>query len=134
MPGKKPKPTELELLILKVLWQTPSDELPSPVRDVRLGLAQIGRELAHTTVITTLNTMVEKNFLKRTKHKNAFRFLPKVSEKDVHGSAITDVLDRVFDGSAEHLMSALLDSKKVGEEEIAEIRKLINKKAKELKQ
>ncbi|MFK7767413.1 MAG: BlaI/MecI/CopY family transcriptional regulator [Mariniblastus sp.] len=126
------KPAELELLILKILWQSPPDELPLPVRDVRAKLAELGRELAHTTVITTLNVMVDKGFLKRTKHKNAFRFIAQVSEKDVHGSAINEVLSRVFDGSAEHLMLALLDSKNVDANDISEIKKLINKKAKEL--
>ncbi len=126
------KPAELELLILKVLWQADPDELPLPVRDVRAKLGELGRELAHTTVITTLNVMVEKGFLKRTKHKNAFRFVHQVSEKDVHGCAINEVLARVFDGSAEHLMLALLESKNVNAGDISEIKKLINKKAKEL--
>ncbi len=126
------KPAELELLILKVLWQADPNELPIPVREVRARLGDVGRELAHTTVITTLNVMVEKGFLKRTKHKNAFRFVHRVSEKDVHGSAINEVLSRVFDGSAEHLMLALLESKSVDANDISEIKKLINKKAKEL--
>lgn len=133
MARKESKPAALELQILKILWRTSKPELPLPVRDVRAKLAESGRELAHTTVITTLNTMVEKKFLKRTKHKNAFRFAPRVSEKDVHGSAINDVLTRVFDGSAEHLMLALLDSNKISSVEIAEIKKLINKRSKEMK-
>lgn len=132
MVRKEAKPAVLELQILKILWQTPADELPLPVRNVRARLAEMGRDLAHTTVITTLNTMLEKKFLKRTRHKNAFRFEPRISEKDVHGSAINDVLNRVFDGSAEHLMLALLESKNVSREEIAEIKKLINRKSKEL--
>ncbi len=49
-------PTELELQILKVLWDRP----PMTVREVREALEQGGRELAHTTVITMLSTMVDK--------------------------------------------------------------------------
>ena len=48
-------PTELELQILKVLW----DAEPMTVREVREALAAGGRDLAHTTVITMLGTMVD---------------------------------------------------------------------------
>ena len=131
MRRKNNKPAELELQILKILWQASGDELPLPVREVRSRLSEIGRDLAHTTVITTLNTMVEKGFVQRSKHKNAFRFSPLITEKNVHSTAINDVLSRVFDGSAEHLMLALLESKNVCAEDISEIKKLIDKKARE---
>ena len=55
-PGSE-HPTELELEILKVLW----DESPLPVREVRARLeAQAGRTLAHSSVITMLNIMHHK--------------------------------------------------------------------------
>ncbi|MCA9260368.1 MAG: BlaI/MecI/CopY family transcriptional regulator, partial [Planctomycetales bacterium] len=50
-------PTELELEILKVLW----DDSPLPVREVRARLeSQSGRSLAHSSVITMLNIMHRK--------------------------------------------------------------------------
>ncbi len=65
-------PTELELQILKVLW----DRSPLPVREIRQALADGGRDLAHTSVITTLGVMVRKRYLRRTKQGNAFLFAP----------------------------------------------------------
>ena len=53
-------PTELELLILKVLWR----KSPQTVREVREALANSRRKLAHTSVITTLNVMVRKKYLR----------------------------------------------------------------------
>ena len=97
---QKNQPTELELLILKVLWRADADALPMPVREIRRGLVDWGRDLAHTTVITTLNVMVGKKFLKRSKQKNAFFFAPGVQEEKVQNSVVGDVLNRVFDGSA----------------------------------
>ena len=61
------KPTELELLFLKILWQS----APRPVREIRDALAESGRDIAHTSVITTLNTMVEKGYLNREKQGKA---------------------------------------------------------------
>ena len=89
-------PTELELRILKVLWQ----ESPMRVREIRKALADDGHEIAHTTVVTMLNIMVDKQFLKRKQVKNAFLFEPRVSQKKVSEGMLGDVVDRVFDGSA----------------------------------
>lgn len=133
MSKQKQKPAELELLILKVLWQASPDELPLPVREIRTRLAICGRDIAHTTVITTLGTMLNKRFVKRSKYKNSFRFEARVSEKDIQGSAIADLLGRVFDGSAESLMLALFESNSVDRQELEEIKKLINQKSKEAK-
>ena len=68
-------PTELELEILKILWE----ESPLPVREVRARLeSQAGRKSAHSTVITMLNIMFDKGFLKRKKDGKSFLFSPKV--------------------------------------------------------
>ena len=51
----------MELQILKILWE----ESPRTVREVRDALAAQGRQLAHTSVITTLGTMVDKGQLEK---------------------------------------------------------------------
>lgn len=124
-------PSQLELEILKVLWRAEAeDELPLGVREVRMRLAEGGRDLSHSSVITTLNIMVRKRFVKRTKHKNAYRFAPAILQNDVQRQEVSNLLDRVFDGSAQHLMSALLDAKRIDAEQVAEIQRLINRKSK----
>ena len=72
-------PTELELQILKVLWL----EAPLLARDVQAELATAGRDLAKTSVITTLNTMVDKKYLKRRKQGNTYLFSPRITEDEV---------------------------------------------------
>lgn len=125
-------PTELELLILKVLWQAgEAGELPLAVREIRERLAQVGRDLAHTSVITMLNIMTGKRLVIRSRKKNALYFAPRISQERVHRSTVNDLLNRVFDGSAKNLMLALLDSSQVDAEQLAEIRKLINRQSRE---
>lgn len=131
MGSSRVQPAELELAILKVLWKVPEDQLPSSVREVREKLSAAGRDLAHTTVITTLNKMHKKQLVDRFQHKNSFRFQAAVSQDDVQISAVDDILSKLFGGSPKKLLSALLGGREVGAEEIKEIRKLINKKAKE---
>lgn len=120
-------PTGLELEILKILWE----QAPLPVRDIRRALADQGRELAHSSVITVLNIMVKKKYLKRTPRANAFLFEPSVTRGDVSQRMLGDILDRVFDGSASALMLRLIETSDINARELAEVRKMINRKTKE---
>ena len=123
-------PTELELDILKILW----DESPLPVREVRARLAsQADRPLAHSTVITMLNIMHGKGFLKRKKDGKAFLFSPKVKKESVTGKMMGDLLSRAFDGSPAAMMLNLLETNDIDAYELSELRKLIARKAKEQK-
>ena len=122
-------PTELELEILKVLW----DESPLPVRDVRRLLEEkSGRRLAHSTVITMLNIMFDKGYLQRRKDGKSFLFSPKVSKQKVSGSMAADLLSRLYEGSASAMVLNLLESTQLDDGELSEIQKLIAAKAEEL--
>ncbi len=120
-------PTDLELQILKVLWQ----QSPLLARDVQAALGEGGRELAKTSVITTLNTMVGKKYLKRKKLGNMYLFSPRISEDQVSNRMLVDVVDRVFDGSASAVLMKLFDVKEIDTDELRELRTLINRKLNE---
>lgn len=122
-------PTELELQILKVLW----GQQPQTVREVREALAAAGRDLAHTTVITMLGTMVDKSQIEKLPplQGKAFRFSPLIQREDVSNGMLGDLVDRVFDGSAEAVMLSLFDVKDLDADELAGLRKLLNKKMRE---
>lgn len=124
------QPTELELQFLKILWE----RSPRPVREIRDALADIGRDIAHTSVITTLNTMVKKKFLKRTRKGNAFLFSPKVSREGVSQAMLGDVIERVFDGSAKDVLVSLFDRADLDADELKELRQLLNRKVREQNQ
>ena len=127
---KSQHPTELELEILKILW----DEAPLPVREVRARLESLAdRPLAHSTVITMLNIMYDKGFLKRKKDGKSFLFSPKVKKDRVTGGMMGDLLSRAFNGSPSAMVLNLLESTDVDADELAEIRKLISRKTKEKK-
>jgi BlaI family penicillinase repressor len=119
-------PTELELQILKILWR----DGPSPVRHVRDALSQF-RNLAYTSVMTIMNIMTKKGYLKRRKHRGRYAYSPKVSERSVSGGILSDLMDRVFDGSAVALMLNLLETSDVDERELKELREIIRSKIRE---
>jgi predicted transcriptional regulator len=123
-------PTELELQILKILWDR-NDSLT--VREIRDALAGQGRDLAHTSVITTLGTMVEKGQLEKLDplQGKAFRFLPRLPQEEVSQKMLGDLVERVFDGSTEAVMLSLFDVSELDEDELKRLRKLFNQKLRE---
>lgn len=122
-------PTELELQVLKLLWA----ESPQTVREIRDALANNGRDLAHTTVITAMGTMVEKGQLEKLPPTvgKAFRFAPLLKQSDVSQGMVGDLVHRLFDGSTEALMMNLFDTQDLDEAEIKRLRKLLNQKLRE---
>lgn len=121
-------PTELELAMLKVLWQ----RAPQTVEAVREALAAAGRELTYSSVITVLNIMVRKKYLQRTKRGRAFEYSPAIEEQGVHRRMLEDLVTRVFDGSARAVVLELLETSDIDSDELDAIRKLVNRKAREL--
>ena len=123
-------PTELELQILKILW---SREHSLTVREIRDALAAEGRDLAHTSVITTLGTMVEKGQLEKLDplQGKAFRFAPLLPQEEVSRKMLGDLVERVFDGSTEAVMLSLFDVSELEEDELKRLRKLLNQKMRE---
>jgi len=122
-------PTELELLILKILWE----QAPQTARQIRDALAIVGRDLAHTSVITTLQKMVDKQQLNQLDpvESKAFRFEPLVSDQQVSRGMLGDIVNRVFDGSAEAVMLSLFDVTELDDEALKSLRKAFNQKLKE---
>lgn len=120
-------PTELELQILKVLWQ----RSPLPVREVREALTAAGRELAHTSVITTLNVMARKKYVRRRMQGNACLFEPRVSRDEARRRMLSDMVHRVFDGSAKAVLLSLFDATDLNADELKELRQIIHQKTRE---
>jgi predicted transcriptional regulator len=114
------RPTDAELAILRVLWSRG----PSTVREVAEAM---GREGAYTTVLKLLQIMTEKRLVRRDEGARSHVYEAAGSEERTQRQLVGDLLDRAFDGSAARLVMQALAAKKASREELAEIRKLIEK-------
>ena len=104
------------------------------MRDVQSRLEeQARRPLSHSSVITILNIMVRKGYLKRRKEGKAFFFSPKIEKDAVSRRLVGDLLGRVFEGSATAMVLNLMESTDLDADELARLRQLIERKAKEHK-
>lgn len=117
---ERKKPTEAELGILRVLWA----KGPSTVREVAEAM---GRASAYTTVLKLLQIMTEKGLVVRDERARTHVYEAAFSEAHTQKQLVTDLLDRVFDGSAAKLVLHALSTGKATAAELAEIRKLIDK-------
>src|SRR6266576_254204 len=110
--------TPLELEIMHVLWETG----PANVQTVQ---QKLKRDLAYTTVQTMLNILHKKGKAKRTLKDRAYFYKPAVSRKQVVSKHVSDVVDRLFGGSAENLVMSLLETKYLTPEKLARLNQLV---------
>lgn len=115
----------VQLLIMQVLW----DRGRATARDITDQINQ-SEPIAHSTVQTLLRGLEEKGAADHEVEDRTFTFFPLVEESDFKQSATQELLHRVFGGSVEGLVSHLLASEKVSTNELAELRKLINRQSK----
>jgi BlaI family transcriptional regulator, penicillinase repressor len=123
MSAFRKKPTDAELAILRVLWSRG----PSTVRQIAEVMAEAGREIGYTTILKLLQIMTEKGIVVRDESARTHIYAPASTQDQTQLQLVTDLLDRVFDGSAAQLVMQALAAKKTTPEELAEIRKLLNK-------
>jgi BlaI family penicillinase repressor len=115
--------TPLELEIMHVLWA----EGPANVQSVQQHLP---RELAYTTVQTMLNILHRKGKVKRTLKDRAYIYKPVVSRSQVLGQHVSDVVERLFGGSAESLVMSLIETKHLTPKKLARLNKLLEEEGK----
>jgi predicted transcriptional regulator len=111
--------TPLELVIMNVLWETG----PASVQTVQSHLE--ARSLAYTTVQTMLNVLHRKGKVKRRLQDRAYIYQPVLSRQKAVKQAVGDMLDRFFGGSADSLVLALVETRRLTPEKLARIQKLL---------
>jgi BlaI family penicillinase repressor len=118
--GRKPEKqlTLLELRIMQVLWTAG----PLPVQAVQ---QRLGDELAYTTVQTMLNVLERKGHVARSLVGRAYEYRPLHSRDVALGSAVRDLLNRMFDGSVEGLVMNMLRTKQIDSAKLAELAELV---------
>ena len=95
---------ELQTAVMEVLWQEPN----LTVNDVEARL-QRTREIAHTTVLTTLDRMYRKGYLIREKSGKAFIYAPRYTREEFEQGVAQQVLGALLGQFSEPALSAFID-------------------------
>jgi predicted transcriptional regulator len=116
------RPTESELEILHVLWQT----IGATVREVNEKLNK-KREIGYTTTLKLLQIMHTKELVNRDEKNRIHIYSANVDEKEIQSLLLGKFLEKTFRGSAINLVMQALGEHKPSKEEMEEIRQLLDK-------
>jgi predicted transcriptional regulator len=116
--------TPRELEIVAILWEL-GDGTVAEVRD------RLPDDLAYTTVLSLMRTMVAKGYLRAVPEGRAHRFHPRVKRQAVQRGALTTLLGAAFGGSSELLVANLVSDRRLTPTELRNLRKLIDERLRE---
>lgn len=114
--------TETELELMNHLWKLGEGS----VNDV-IGELPKERDLAYTSVSTILRILEQKGVLKSRKEGRGHVYVPQIKKSDYEARTVRHVVERVFDGAPMALVRQLLDSTKLNEADLVELRALIER-------
>ena len=113
-------PTEVELQILKVLWQ----EGPSTVRQVHNALKQ-ERDTGYSTTLKMMQVMTEKKLLVKDDSQRPQVYQPASTEQHTQTHLVDDLIQKAFRGAADQLILRAVSSQKLSSKELTEIKKVL---------
>ena len=114
------KPTESELEVLKVLWQMGR----ATVKQVNEEINKT-KETGYTTTLKIMQIMFEKGLVSKNADGKQHIFESKIGEEDTQKSLLNRFIDSTFQGNAMSLVMQALGNHHASEEELSELKKLI---------
>jgi predicted transcriptional regulator len=115
---KRPRPTEAELAILRVLWRRGE----STVRQV---LDEMPAGTGYTTALKLMQIMAEKGLVLRDEKNRSHVYRAAAAESQTLRALAGDLLERAFGGNAEKFLLAALSAKRATPAQLAEMRRMI---------
>ncbi len=115
------QPTAVELEILRILW----DLGPSPVREVHARLNQ-AKGTNYSTSVKMLSVMLAKGLVKRDDQATPHIYKAAITRDRAAKKFLSELIEKVYDGSAMSLVLQALAGGKASKEEIEEARKLLD--------
>ncbi len=113
--------TPRELDVMSVLWRAES----ATVAEVRDALDE---PLAYTSVLSALQTLEEKGFVRHEAEGRAYRYFPVVNSDQAGSSAISRIRDAIFQGSAERVLAQLVSDRDMTRDELERMRRLLDER------
>jgi BlaI family transcriptional regulator, penicillinase repressor len=116
-----PRPTDAELELLRVLW----DRGASTVREIHGALGD-AKDTGYTTTLKILQKMAEKGLVHRDESARSHIYTAAIAAEKTQRQLVRDLLKKAFGGSPGRLVLQALSEKRATEDELAEIRRLID--------
>ncbi|MCI1945687.1 BlaI/MecI/CopY family transcriptional regulator [Clostridium luticellarii] len=122
--NKANKISDSEWEIMKVLWKN------SPVTSSEIiKILKQYTSWSPKTIHTLINRLVDKDIVQVKKQKPFYLYSPKVSEEECRNIKTRSFLEKVYDGSIRLLISNFIKDEKLSDEEIDELRQILDSKS-----
>ncbi|MBA3661964.1 MAG: BlaI/MecI/CopY family transcriptional regulator [Gammaproteobacteria bacterium] len=118
---RQPGLTENELEVMYVLWE----RAPLKVSDI-LDCLKRTPQPAYTSLLTLVQTMEKKGYIKHQKVGKAFSYLPILQQKKFILTEMKRVAKRLFGGSPGKLVLNLVENEQLNDSEIESLKKLLS--------
>src|SRR5712691_4796088 len=115
------QPTAVELEILRILWELG----PSPVREIHARLAE-SKGTNYSTTVKMLSVMLTKGLVKRDDEATPHVYRAALTRDRAGKKILSELIEKVYEGSAMSLVLQALANGKASREEIDEARKLLD--------
>ncbi len=116
----------LQAEVMDIIWEL-GEATVTQVHE-RIGLR---RKVMYTTVQVAMQKLAKRGWLDPRREGRANVYRPVHSRADADGRLLKDVLRQAFEGNPKTLLSSLLDEYPMSDEELADLRKLIERKRRE---
>jgi predicted transcriptional regulator len=110
-----------EAEIMAVLWE----QGPSTVAEVK---DKLGDPLAYTTVLTILRNLEGKEYVGHESEGRAHRYFPRIRQQAARKSAIRHLASKLFQGSADLLLTQLVADRRLNDDQVRRIREILDEK------
>ena len=115
------QPTAVELEILRILW----DLEPCPVRQIHTKLSE-SKDTNYSTSVKMLSVMMQKGLVKRDENVSPHLYRSAITKQKAAKKFLTELIAKVYDGSAMSLVLQALAGGKASQKEIDEARRLLD--------
>jgi BlaI family penicillinase repressor len=118
-----------ELDVLQTLWRHPKQT----AKEIADSLKKSGKSVGISSVQTLLRRLETRGLVQRDEEAKAFRFSAACEPNTVRAAHARDLVDRMFGGAISGFVTQLIDDEEVSDEELRELRDLVDSKLKERK-
>lgn len=114
--------SDAEFEIMKIIW---SNKKPTLFAFILNELEAKGKPWQKNTVITLLSRLMDKGYLKAKKFGRKNEYTPLISETEYQTIQTKYLLEKIYEGSAKGLVSNLIQSDLLDNNEYEELKKLL---------
>jgi len=111
-----------ELALLQYL----GENQPASVGEVAAGFGE-SRGLARSTVLTMMERLRAKGYLRRAQHAGIYRYEATAGQQEVVNSAVGSFVEKTLQGSISPFVAWMSEKAEVSDDELAELQALVSR-------